>query len=61
MFFLVKDNKETLPPKELVESQLIQEKEEDEKIWSRSVEWYKFKGAIDKVKNKIMDYLEFKI
>ncbi len=60
--FLIKDNKETLPPKELVESQSVQERGEDGKTWIRLEPWYRFEGSVDKVKGyKIMEYLEFKV
>lgn len=63
--FLIKDNKETLPPKKLVESQLVRERredrKEDRKDWYHSEVWYKFEGTIEEARDyKIMEYLEFK-
>lgn len=55
--FLIKDNKETLPPKEWIESQLVRERKEDGKDWYHSEPWYKFKGAIEKVRDyKIIEH-----
>jgi hypothetical protein len=58
--FLIKDNKDTLPPKKLTESQLVSEIKEDGKEWFHSEPWYKFVDPFDHLKGyKIMDYLKF--
>jgi len=56
--FMVKDNTDTLPPKELTKSRSVKE-EKDGKTYYGSEPWYKFTDAIEKVKDyKIMDYLK---
>ena len=56
--FLVKDNKDFLPPKKLTEPQIVKE-EKDGKTWHRIEPWYKF---VDPYKHlagyRIMDYLK---
>lgn len=55
--FLIKDNKDTLPPKKLVESRLVKE-ERDGKTWVHSEPWYKFGDPYTTLKGyKIMEYL----
>ncbi len=55
--FLIKDNKDTLPPKKLVESHMVKETK-DGKDWYHSEPWYKFVDAHEHLKSyKIMDYL----
>ena len=55
--FLIKDNKDTLPPKKLVESQLVNE-ERDGKTWVRSEPWYKFVDPHEHLKGyRIMKHL----
>ena len=55
--FLIKDNKDTLPPKKLVESQLVKT-EKDGKIWHHSEPWYRFVNPHEHLKDyKIMEYL----
>jgi hypothetical protein len=60
--FLIKDNKDTLPPKKMVESKLVKE-ERDGKTYYRSEEWYKFvKDPIKALGGyKIANYLKFMI
>ena len=56
--FLIKDNKDTLPPKKLVESQMVRI-EKDDGTWFRSEPWYKFVDPHEHLKGyKIMDYLK---
>jgi hypothetical protein len=56
--FLIKENKDFLPPKKMVKSRLVSEVK-DGKTWSHSEPWYKF---VDPHKHlngyKIMDYLK---
>lgn len=57
--FLIKDNKDTLPPKELTKSQMSKEVKEDGKEWFHSEPWYKFVDPHKALKSyKIMDYLK---
>ncbi len=58
--FLIKDNKDFLPPKKLTESQGVSWKGEDGKTWFRSEPWYKFhEDALDVIKDyKISNYLQ---
>jgi hypothetical protein len=56
--FLIKDNKDTLPPKKAVESQLVKEEKEG-KTWYRVEPWYRFVDPHKHLKGyKIMDYLQ---
>jgi hypothetical protein len=56
--FLIKDNKDTLPPKKLVESQMVKETK-DGKDWYRSEPWYRFFDPQEHLKGyKIMNYLK---
>jgi len=57
--FLIKDNKDTLPPKKLTESKLVKEVR-DGKEWFHSEPWYKFVKDPHKalMGYKIMDYLK---
>jgi len=58
--FLIEDNKDFLPPKELVESQMVKEVK-DGKTWHRMEPWYRFVNAKEHLKGyKIMDYLNVK-
>jgi len=56
--FLIKDNKDTLPPKKLTEPQLVKEIKEDGKEWFHLEPWYRF---VDPFKHlgryRIIDYL----
>ena len=55
--FLIKDNKDTLPPKKLTESQSVKETIEG-KDWFRLEPWYRFVDPFEHLKGyKIMDYL----
>ena len=58
--FLIKDNKDFLPPKKLTESQGVSWEDKDGKTWFRSEPWYKFhKDALAVIKDyKISNYLE---
>ncbi len=60
--FLIKDNKDTLPPKEVVKSKLVKE-ERDGKTYYHSEKWYKFvKDPIKVLEGyKIADYLKVKV
>jgi hypothetical protein len=56
--FLIKDNKDTLPPKKLTESKMISEVKEDGKEWYHLEPWYKFVDPFEALKDyKIMDYM----
>ena len=56
--FLIKDNKDILPPKKLVESHNLKE-EKDGQGCFRVVPWYKVFDPKEHLKGyKIMDYLE---
>ena len=58
--FLIKDNKDTLPPKKLTESQMVEEVKEDGKEWFHLEPWYRFVDPFEHLKGyKIMDYLRF--
>jgi len=55
--FLIKDNKDFLPPKKLVESHSVKEVRNGED-WYHSEPWYKFADPYEHLKGyKIMDYL----
>jgi len=57
---LIEDNKETLPPKELVKSQSIAERTSDGHIQTHSEPWYRFVDPFEHLKGyKIMEYLQF--
>lgn len=57
--FLIKDNKDFLPPKKLTDSQLVKEEREDG-TWHRSEPWYRFVNPYEHLAGyKIMDYLQF--
>jgi hypothetical protein len=57
---LIKDNKDTLPPKKLTESQMVKEVKEGGKEWFRLEPWYRFVDPLEHLKGyKIMDYLKF--
>lgn len=56
--FLIKDNKDILPPKKLVESRLVKETR-DGKDWHHSEPWYKFVDPREHLKGYgIMNYLK---
>ncbi|MCK4799331.1 MAG: hypothetical protein KAT05_18305, partial [Spirochaetes bacterium] len=56
--FLIKDNKDTLPPKKLTESQMVKEVKEDGKEWFHLEPWYRFVDPFEHLKGyKIMDYM----
>ena len=58
--FLIKDNKDTLPPKKVTESQLVKETR-DGKDWYHSEPWYKFVDALEVLKDyKLINYLQVK-
>jgi hypothetical protein len=55
--FLIKDNKDTLPPKKLTESRLVAETK-DGKTWHHSEPWYRFVEPHVAFKDyKIMNHL----
>lgn len=55
--FLIKDNKDTLPPKKMVKSQMVKETK-DGQDWFHSEPWYRFVNPHEYLKEyKIMDYL----
>lgn len=55
--FLIKDNKGFLPPKKMVESQMVREKKDGE-VWTHSEPWYRFVDPFEYLKGyKIMDYM----
>ncbi|MFW0862072.1 MAG: hypothetical protein ACKKL6_00590 [Candidatus Komeilibacteria bacterium] len=59
--FLIKDNEDILPPKELTQSQLVKEVGEDGKEWFHSEPWYKFVDPFKHLEGyKIMNYLRLK-
>ena len=56
--FLIKDNRDTLPPKKLTESHMVKETREG-KDWYHMEPWYKFFDPVERLKGyKIMDYIE---
>ncbi|MBU1047034.1 MAG: hypothetical protein KKD89_04425 [Candidatus Omnitrophica bacterium] len=56
--FLIKDNKDILPPKKLTESHMVK-KTIDGKDWYHLEPWYKFVDPLKHLKGyKIMDYLK---
>jgi len=56
--FLIKDNKDTLPPKKMVDSHMVKETK-DGKDWYHSEPWYRFVDPHEHLKGyKIMDYLQ---
>lgn len=58
--FLIKDNKDFLPPKELLKSHLIKTTDKEGKDWYHSEPWYKFVDAFEHLKGyKIMDYMKY--
>lgn len=55
--FLIKDNKDTLPPKKMLKSQMIKEAK-DGQDWFHSEPWYRFVNPHEYLKGyKIMNYL----
>lgn len=55
--FLIKDNKDTLPPKKMVKSQMVKE-DKDGKEYFHLEPWYRFVNAHEHLKGyKIMDHL----
>jgi hypothetical protein len=58
--FLIKDNKDTLPPKKLTESQTVKEVKKDGEEWFHSEPWYRFVDPFEHLKEyKIINYLKF--
>jgi hypothetical protein len=58
LLLLIEDNKETLPPKELVESQSVNETHNDGSVWTHMEPWYRFVDPFKHLKGyKIMDHL----
>ena len=58
--FLIKDNKDTLPPKKLTESHMVKEVAEDGKEWFHLEPWYQFVDPFKHLKGyRIMDHLKF--
>ena len=56
--FLIKDNKDTLPPKKLTDSKMVKETRE-EKDWYHSEPWYRFVDPFEALKGyKIIEYLK---
>lgn len=56
---LIEDNKETLPPKELVESHSVNETRNDGSVWTHMEPWYRFVDPFKHLKGyKIMDHLQ---
>lgn len=57
--FLIKDNKDFLPPKKMTESQSVKETR-DGKEWHHFEPWYRFVDPYEHLKGyKIMDHVEF--
>lgn len=58
-FFLIEDNKDFLPPKKMVESHSVSEKQEDGTIHHKSHPWHHFGDPVEHLKGyKIMDHLK---
>jgi hypothetical protein len=56
--FLLKDNKDFLPPKKMVESRSVSE-EKDGQTWFRSYPWYRFVDPFEHLKGyRIMEYMQ---
>ena len=59
--FLIKDNKDILPPKKLTKSHMVKEVKKDGKEWFHLEPWYRFVDPFEHLKGyKIMDYMRFK-
>lgn len=57
--FLIKDNKDMLPPKHMVKSRMVSTEKEDGQVWHQSHPWYHFVDPYEHLKDyKIMDYLK---
>lgn len=57
--YLIKDNKDFLPPKKLTESKLVKNTI-DGRDWIHSEPWYKFVDPFDHLKNyKIIEYMKY--
>src|SRR5690606_5226293 len=57
--FLIKDNKDFLPPKSLTASRSVREEREDG-TWFRVEPWYKFCDPFEALKDyKIMDHMRY--
>ena len=55
--FLLEDNKDFLPPKNLVKSKPVRERK-DGKDWFTTAEWYQFVDPFEHLKGyKIMDHM----
>ena len=56
--FLIKDNKDTLPPKKLTDSKMVKETK-DGKDWYHSEPWYRFVDPAIALKDyKLMNHLQ---
>lgn len=56
--FLLRDNKDFLPPKKMVESKLVSH-EKDGQTWHRSEPWYRFVDPFEYLKGyKIMEHMQ---
>lgn len=58
--FLIKDNKDMLPPKDMVKGGMVKEERGDGKDWYSMHPWYHFVDSREHLKGyKILDYLKF--
>lgn len=58
--FLIRDNKDMLPPKDMVKGHMVKEDRGDGKNWYSMRPWYHFVDPYEHLKGyKIMDYLKF--
>lgn len=56
--FLIKDNKDFLPPKKMTESRMVAETKEDGSVWHRSYPWYRFVDPFEYLKGyRIMEHM----
>lgn len=57
--FLIKDNKDVLPPKDMIKSHAVRIDKENGEIWHQMHPWYHFVDPKEHLKGyKIMDYLK---
>jgi len=57
--FLIKDNKDFLPPKKMTESKMVSETKEDGAVWHKSYPWYRFVDPFEYLKDyRIMEYMQ---